>query len=53
MLRIAVFLTSLCFHPLQYDRHLPVLTVAETFEFAHACCGRRADWVSKEELDNA
>lgn len=35
---------------LQYDRHLPVLTVAEALEFAHACAGKRPDFVSKQEL---
>jgi hypothetical protein len=35
---------------LQYDRHLPVLTVAETMEFAHACAGKRPDFISKQEL---
>jgi len=38
------------FHGLQFDRHLPVLTVAETLEFAHACAGKRPDFISKQEL---
>jgi hypothetical protein len=35
---------------MQFDRHLPVLTVAETLEFAHACAGKRPDFISKQEL---
>jgi hypothetical protein len=35
---------------LQHDNHLPVLTVGETLEFAHACAGARPDFISKEEL---
>ncbi|WIA20601.1 hypothetical protein OEZ85_004985 [Tetradesmus obliquus] len=34
----------------QHDNHLPVLTVGETLEFAHACAGARPDFISKEEL---
>jgi hypothetical protein len=35
---------------LQFDRHLGVLTVAETLEFAHACAGKRPDFISKDTL---
>ena len=38
---------------LQYDEHLPVLTVAETLEFAHACAGKRPDFISKDQLKEA
>jgi hypothetical protein len=39
-----------CAPAVQHDNHLPVLTVGETLEFAHACAGARPDFISKEEL---
>jgi hypothetical protein len=31
--------------------HIPVLSVWETLEFAHACAGSRPDYLDKDELE--